>query len=78
VESGLLSVTVISDSSMNADALSTSLFALGYEQGLALVESVDNTEASVVFEDRSVRGSSGAFAHFTVTDSNFTMKEIYR
>jgi thiamine biosynthesis lipoprotein len=73
VESGLLSVTVISDNSMNADALSTSLFALGYEKGLALVESVANTEAVFVFEDHSIRGSSGAFDHFTVTDSGFTM-----
>jgi thiamine biosynthesis lipoprotein len=72
VDSGLLSVTVISDNSMDADALSTSLFALGYEEGRALAESMENTEAIFILEDHSVRGTSGAFAHFTVTDNDFT------
>jgi thiamine biosynthesis lipoprotein len=72
VDSGLLAVTVISGNSMDADALSTSLFALGYEKGRPLVESMENTEAIFVFEDRSVRGSSGAFEHFTLTDGDFT------
>jgi thiamine biosynthesis lipoprotein len=72
VDSGLLSVTVISGNSMDADALSTSLFALGYEKGRALAESLENTEAIFIFEDRSVRG---AFGHFALTDSDFTQAE---
>jgi thiamine biosynthesis lipoprotein len=72
VESGLLSVTVIGGSSMDADALSTSLFALGYEAGRALAESLENTEVVFIFADRSVRGTSGAFDLFTLTDGDFT------
>ena len=74
-DTGLLSVTVISGNSMDADALSTTLFALGYEAGRALAESMENTEAVFVFSDRSVRGTSGAFGCFTVTDSDFTRAE---
>jgi thiamine biosynthesis lipoprotein len=74
VDSGLLSVTVIGDNSMDADALSTSLFALGYDEGRALAESMANTEAVFVFTDLSVRGTSGAFGVFTLTDSDFTME----
>jgi thiamine biosynthesis lipoprotein len=75
VDSGLLSVTVISDSSMDADALSTTLFALGYEEGRSLAESMENTEAVFVFTDLSVRGTSGALGHFAITDGDFTWAE---
>jgi thiamine biosynthesis lipoprotein len=75
VDSGLLSVTVIGDNSMDADALSTSLFALGYDKGRALAESMENTEAIFVFTDLSVRGTSGAFGVFTLTDSDFTAED---
>jgi thiamine biosynthesis lipoprotein len=71
VDNSLLSVTIITNSSIDADALSTALFALGYEAGLALAESLDNTEAVFVFTDLSVHGTSGAFAHFTITDDAF-------
>jgi thiamine biosynthesis lipoprotein len=71
VDRGLLSVTIIGDSSVDADALSTSLFALGFEAGSALAESLDNTEAVFVFTDLSVYGTSGAFENFTVTDGDF-------
>ena len=72
VDSGLLSVTVISGNSMDADALSTALFALGYEAGRALAESMENTEAVFIFADRRVRGTSGAFGHFTLVNGDFT------
>ncbi|GHV72832.1 FAD:protein FMN transferase [Spirochaetia bacterium] len=71
VDNGLLSVTVIGDSSIDADTLSTSLFALGYEAGSALAESLDNTEAVFVFTDLGIRGTSGAFESFTITDDGF-------
>jgi thiamine biosynthesis lipoprotein len=60
---------------MDADALSTSLFALGYEEGRALAESMANTEAVFIFADRSIRGTSGAFAFFTLTDGDFTVED---
>jgi thiamine biosynthesis lipoprotein len=75
VESGLLSVTVISGSSMDADALSTALFALGYEAGLPLAESMENTEAIFIFGDRTVRGTSRAFDSFTLTDEDFRLEK---
>jgi thiamine biosynthesis lipoprotein len=71
VDQGLLSVTIISDSSIDADALSTALFALGYETGSTLAESLANTEAIFVFTDLSVRGTSGAFENFTIADGDF-------
>ncbi|MDR2747841.1 MAG: FAD:protein FMN transferase [Treponema sp.] len=60
VRNGLLSVTIIADGSIDADALSTAAFALGAERGLALVEALPDTEAVFVREDKTVILSSGA------------------
>jgi thiamine biosynthesis lipoprotein len=73
VQNGLLSVTIIAESSLEADGLSTGIFALGYEKGKALVESLDNVEALFVFDDRTVRGTPGALAVFTLTSDAFTL-----
>ena len=68
-ETGLLSVTVIADSSIDADALSTCIFALGFSQGMALIEGLDNVEAIFIFKDGSIRGTEGALQNFTLTDT---------
>ncbi|MDR0638649.1 MAG: FAD:protein FMN transferase [Spirochaetaceae bacterium] len=54
-DSGLLSVTVIAESSLDADALSTSLFVLGYEQGCGLLSRFPGIEAVFVFRDATVK-----------------------
>ncbi len=44
-----ISVTVISNTAMDADALSTSIFVLGPLKGLKLINTLSNTEAFVAF-----------------------------
>jgi thiamine biosynthesis lipoprotein len=73
VNNGLLSVTIIADRSVDADALSTAVFALGWEDGSSLAESIDDVEAIFVFEDLSIRGTSGAFKNFTLRDPLFRL-----
>ena len=58
VKNNLLSVTIITENSMNADALSTAVFVLGYERGKALAESF-GAQAIFVFEDFEVRKTEG-------------------
>ncbi|MDD3168448.1 MAG: FAD:protein FMN transferase [Eubacteriales bacterium] len=53
-----LSVTVLCPDSGLADALSTSIFNMPYEQGLALIESLPETEALWVFHDGQRKSSS--------------------
>ncbi|NVJ61343.1 MAG: FAD:protein FMN transferase [Gammaproteobacteria bacterium] len=43
-----ISVTIIADSSTKADALSTTVFVLGFEKGLALIESIPGVSAIVI------------------------------
>jgi len=70
-DSGLLSVTIIAKNSIDADALSTAVFVLGYEKGRALIESLEGTEAVFVFNDKSVRKTKGA--DFSITNKNYTL-----
>lgn len=71
VNNGLVSVTVIADKSIDGDALSTSLFVLGFEKGYALAESRPGVDAFFVFEDFSIRGTPGALEHFTLSDGRY-------
>jgi thiamine biosynthesis lipoprotein len=73
VENGLLSVTIVTGRSMDADALSTSVFAMGYEKGKSLIDSIPGAEAVFVFADRSVKITEGLSGIFTLTDNGFTL-----
>jgi thiamine biosynthesis lipoprotein len=66
---GLLSVTIVTGRSADADALSTAVFVLGCEEGTALIESLEGVGAIFIFEDQSIRlrGISG----FVLTDENY-------
>ncbi|MDR2759454.1 MAG: FAD:protein FMN transferase [Spirochaetaceae bacterium] len=70
-DTGLLSVTVIADTSMDADALSTVLFVLGYGEGRILADSLENIEALFVLQDLSIRGTPGALENFTLVNDQY-------
>ncbi|MBS6398207.1 MAG: FAD:protein FMN transferase [Clostridiales bacterium] len=50
-QNGLISVTIISDQSVDGDGLSTSCFALGLEKGMELVNSLPDVQAVFITED---------------------------
>lgn len=54
----LMSATVISDESIDGDAISTSLFIMGVEDGLKYVESIKGVDAIFVTKDKKVITSS--------------------
>jgi thiamine biosynthesis lipoprotein len=56
----LASVTILSESSMEGDALATAAFILGKGKGLELIESLPGIEAVFIERDRKVTYSSGA------------------
>ena len=58
-ENGLLSVTIVSDDSVDGDALSTACFAMGLEDGLAYVNSQKDIEALFITEDYELHYSEG-------------------
>ena len=52
VESSLLSVTVLAESCMDADALATALSILSYDEGLKLIKSIEGSEALWILSDK--------------------------
>ena len=71
VRNGLLAVAIVAANSMDSDALSTAVFVMGYERGMALIESLDGVEAIFVFEDMSIRKTGGI--DFTLTDEEYRL-----
>jgi thiamine biosynthesis lipoprotein len=70
----LLSVTVISPSSLQADALSTGLYVLGLSRGIQLATDLEGVEALFVTSDRRVVGTSGTASIFTLTEGSFSLE----
>ena len=58
VSNGLASVSIITQSSMYADALYR-LLCLGLEEGMALIEELEDVEAIFITEDLEIHYSSG-------------------
>lgn len=58
-KNGLFGVTIITKSSVDADALSTTCFALGLKKGMELIENTKDTEAIFITEDEKLHTSSG-------------------
>lgn len=59
VQNELLGVTILSDSSTAGDALSTTCFVLGPEEGMRLIESLEGVEAVFITKDYALHYSSG-------------------
>lgn len=59
VQNELASVTIVSKSSVQADALSTACFVMGEEKGMALAASLDGVEVLFVRRDGTIRATAG-------------------
>lgn len=74
VENGLVSVTVISDSGLLSDALSTACFVLGAEGGAKLAAKY-GCEAIFITEDKKVICTNGIKPNVTVLADGYTVVE---
>lgn len=66
-DNGLISVTIISDQSVNGDALSTTCFALGLKDGLKFAEK-KGVQAVFITEDYELHYTDGFQDEINVTD----------
>ncbi|MCK5156168.1 MAG: FAD:protein FMN transferase [Spirochaetales bacterium] len=76
VNSNLESITIISGNSFIADALSTAVYSLGLESGMALIENLDSIEAVAITYHQEIILSSGFASgkiNYELTDKNFTI-----
>lgn len=73
VENNLLSVSVVTEKSIDGDGLSTTIFLLGLEKGMELVEKLEDVEAVFITTDRKVYRSSGIKDNFEVVNRDYTI-----
>ncbi|OPD18746.1 thiamine biosynthesis protein ApbE [Clostridium botulinum] len=73
-EKGLISVSIISDKSIDGDALSTSVYTLGLDEGKKLIESLKDVEAVFVTKDKKVYITSGLKDTFKLTNTDFKLQ----
>lgn len=57
-DNNLYSVTIITDSSLTADALSTTCFLLGFDRGMKLIDQLDNVDAVFITDDNEIHYSN--------------------
>ena len=69
-DNGLIAVTIISDQSVDGDALSTTCFALGLEDGMKLAESLDDVQAFFVTSDYKIHYTKDFQKEITVTETD--------
>ncbi len=69
----LRSVTVVCDSGLDSDALSTACFVLGYRKSLTLLEKY-NAQAVFVFSDNSVNVTNGLADDFKLNSNKYTVE----
>lgn len=67
-ENNLLSVTILSEHSVDGDALSTACFSLGLEEGTDLIDSLDEIYAIFITDDYEVHYSEGLLEQFAVSE----------
>ena len=67
-ENDLLSVTILSEHSLDGDALSTACFSLGLDRGMDLIDSLDETYAIFVTDDYEIHYSEGLLERFAVSE----------
>ena len=72
-ENNLSSVTIISKKSIDGDALSTSTFGLGLEEGMKFIEGFDDVNAIFITNDKKVYTSKGIKDKFKLENSSYSL-----
>ena len=65
IDNNILSVSVLSNDCINADALATALMLYEPNKGVEFIEKIDKTEVLYILEDNSVLYSNGFESYFS-------------
>ncbi len=72
-ETNIAGVSIISDKSVDADALSTLVFTKGVEEGIKFVESLKNVDAIFVTNDKKVYTTKEVKDNFKILNDEFKL-----
>ncbi len=74
VENNVASVTIVTENSAYADALSTGVFLMGIEEGLKFVEDLHNVEAIFISTDKKIYLTTGVKDAFSYSGEGYEIK----
>ena len=74
-EKGIISTTIVSDKSVDGDALSTSTYIMGLDKGIKLIESIKGVDAIFITSDKKIYVTSGLKNSFELTSKEFTYEK---
>lgn len=72
-DNDIAGISIITEKSTDADALSTTIFAKGINDGLALVESLDGVDAIFIGKDYKIYITAGLKDTFSLMNEEFTL-----
>jgi thiamine biosynthesis lipoprotein len=72
--SGLGSVTIVSEDSIDADALATAMYVMGAEKGLRFIRDMEGIEAAFVTHEQDVYMTEGMSEVFEISNEQFTQQ----
>ncbi|WP_040210533.1 FAD:protein FMN transferase [Clostridium polynesiense] len=73
-ENEIAGISIISDKSIDGDALSTSVFSKGLEGGMKFIETLSDVDAVFVTKDKKVYVTSGIKDSFKLTNEDFKLE----
>jgi len=73
-DNSIAGVSIVSERSIDGDALSTSVFSLGLEDGMKLINTMKGVECIFITKDKQVYITTGLKDNFKITNSEFTLK----
>ena len=75
-QNDIMSITIVSDRSVDGDSLSTTTFLMGLEKGYEYIQSLEGIGAVITMKDKSVYVTDYLKDTFILVDDSFTLKEI--
>lgn len=77
-ESEIISATIISDYSIDADGLSTGVYIIGIEKSIKIIESLKGIDAIFITRNKENYTTSDITGKFAVINDEFTLKNNIR
>lgn len=74
VDNNILSVTIVSNKSIDGDSLATGVLSLGITKGMDLINSLKDIDAIFITKDKSIYLTKNLKNNFKLTDTNFTIE----
>jgi thiamine biosynthesis lipoprotein len=73
-DNSIAGVSIVSEKSIDGDALSTSVFSLGLEDGMKFMNTMPGVECIFITKDKQVYITTGLKDNFKITNEEFTLK----